>query len=81
MITRRKMRGLIKAGRSAIEYRMLLILLQPRALTEADDAEMEEMSGLLRKYNAFMAKYEAPLQSQPMTRMEARNEPAVGFLL
>ncbi|MGA8864347.1 MAG: hypothetical protein WBM09_11680 [Gallionella sp.] len=60
MITRKKMQGLIKAGRSAIEYRMLLILVRPRASTQADDAEMEETSALLRKYNALMAEYEEP---------------------
>ncbi len=60
MITRKKMQGFIKAGRTAIEYRMLLILIRPRVSTAADDAEMEEMSELLRKYNAFMAEYEEP---------------------
>lgn len=60
MITRQKMQEYISRGRSAIEYSMLLILIRPRAMTEADDAEMKELIVLLKKYNEMMAQYEQP---------------------
>ena len=59
-VTKKEMTQLIKSGRAAIEYRMLGVLIRPRALTEADDAEMEELSALLEKYNQLMSAHELP---------------------
>lgn len=50
----------IQAGRDAIEYRMLEILIRPRAYTTDDNVEMEKLSALLRQYNKLMSPYERP---------------------
>ena len=59
-LTRMKMHGYIRAGRNAIEYAMLLILVRPRVLNAEDEAEMAELKALLKMYNELMAKYEMP---------------------
>ena len=57
-LTKKKMQDYISGGRNAIEYSMLLILIRPRVLNADDDAEMAELTVLLKKYNEMMAKYE-----------------------
>ncbi len=59
-VTKEGMRQLIKSGRTAIEYRMLGVVIRPRALTEADDAELEGLRALLEKYDECMSAYELP---------------------
>ncbi len=59
-VTKEEMRQLIKSGRAAIEYRMLGVVIRPRALTAADDAELEGLRALLEKYDEFMSAYELP---------------------
>ncbi len=59
-MTKAKMRKLIKSGRSAIERRMLGVLIRSRAMNEADHAEMEQLTALLMTYNELMAAYEQP---------------------
>lgn len=58
--SRAQMRKLIKSGRLAIEYRMLGVIIQPRALNEADHAEMEQLTALLMTYNELMTVPEKP---------------------
>jgi hypothetical protein len=58
--TKAQMRKLIKSGRSAIEHRMLGVLIRTCTLKEADHAEMEQLTALLMTYNELMAKYEKP---------------------
>jgi uncharacterized protein with von Willebrand factor type A (vWA) domain len=36
------------------------VAIRPRALTEADDAELEGLSALLKKYDEFMSAHELP---------------------
>ncbi|MFA5923642.1 MAG: hypothetical protein WC856_20515 [Methylococcaceae bacterium] len=50
----------IQAGRDSIEYRMLEILMRPRACTADDDVEMKKLSALLKQYNELMSPYELP---------------------
>lgn len=57
-LSRRQMHAYIRGGRNAIEYSMLLVMIRPRSLTEADGAELNELKALLRKYNELMVKYE-----------------------
>lgn len=45
---------LVKAGRSAIEYRILGILSMSRSLNEADESEMDGLTALLDKYDELM---------------------------
>ena len=59
-MTRAKMRKLIKSGRSAIERRMLGVLIRSRAMNDADHAEMEQLAALLMTYNELMAAHERP---------------------
>ena len=59
-VTKNEMRQLIKSGRTAIEYRMLGVMIRPRSLTEADDAELEGLRALLKNYDEFMSVYELP---------------------
>jgi hypothetical protein len=54
-MTKTKMKKLIKSGRSAIERRMLGVLLRPGARNDADHAEMEQLTALLITYNELMA--------------------------
>lgn len=56
--THEKMLELIKAGRSAIEYRMLGVSIRPRTMNDADHTEMNALTALLKNYNALMAEYE-----------------------
>ncbi len=63
LVTRAHMQKLIKSGRSAIEYRMLGVIIRPRVLNDADNAEMDELNALLRKYNELMAAFEAPVDT------------------
>ena len=55
-LTRKTMHGYIGAGRRAIEYSLLLILVQPRTLNAEDDTEMAELKALLKTYNKLLAK-------------------------
>ncbi len=47
-------RELIRLGRQAIEKRLLGILIRPRALAEADKAELEDVKALLSRYDELM---------------------------
>ncbi len=59
-MTKAKLRKLIRSGRSAIEHRMLGVLIKPGALEAADHAEMEQLTALLMTYNELMAVHEQP---------------------
>jgi hypothetical protein len=54
-MTRAKMRKLIKSGRSAIERRMLGVLIRPGARNDAGLAEKEQLIALLITYNELIA--------------------------
>jgi hypothetical protein len=60
LITIAKLRKLIKSGRSAIELRILDVLIRPSLMNDADQAEMEQLTALLITYNELMAAYEKP---------------------
>jgi len=59
-ISHKKMCKCIEAGRTAIESRMLGIIIHPRASTEADEAEMASLHALYKQYNALMSSAELP---------------------
>jgi hypothetical protein len=61
-MTKAKMKKLIKSGRSAIERRMLGVVLRSCALNDADHAELEQLTALLMTYNELMA---AQREEQP----------------
>jgi hypothetical protein len=70
LLTQNKMQGYIDAGRNAIEYAMLLVLMRSSAQSKDDDAEMSELTGLLNKYNEMMAKHERSLLNAPAANDE-----------
>jgi hypothetical protein len=55
MVTRTELQELAKAGRTAIEYRLLGVLMRPRAFTEVDEAEMNAIKELIARYDELMA--------------------------
>lgn len=55
MITKTELQELVKAGRTAIEYRLLGVLMRPRTFTEADEAEMRAIKELIARYDELMA--------------------------
>lgn len=57
MITRTELQGLAKTGRTAIEYRLLGVLMRPRAFTEADEEEMKAIKELIARYDELMAVF------------------------
>lgn len=59
-ISHKKMCKYIEAGRTAIESRMLGIIIRPRASTETDEAEMASLYALYKQYNALMSSAERP---------------------
>ena len=48
LISHKKMRKCIEAGRTAIESRMLALIIRPRASTKADDAEITSLHALYK---------------------------------
>lgn len=57
MVTKAEMRELVKAGRTAMEYRLIGILIRPRALTKADEDELEAVKDMIKRYDELMAPY------------------------
>jgi uncharacterized metal-binding protein len=55
MVTKTELQELAKAGRTAIEYRLLGVLMRPRAFTEADEEEMKAVKELIARYDELMA--------------------------
>lgn len=49
---------MVSAGRDAIENALLKVVIRPRVLNDADQAELNELYALLAKYNELMAKHE-----------------------
>ena len=49
----------IEAGRTAIEARMLAVIIHPKTSTEADEAEMTSLYALYKQYNAVMSPAES----------------------
>lgn len=47
-------RQMIATGRSAIEYRLLGVVIRPRALTPEDRAELDALYILLAQYDELM---------------------------
>lgn len=47
----------ILAGRSAIEYCMLKVVIRPRAMKDADNAELNALTILLRQFNQLMNRH------------------------
>lgn len=54
MVTNSKLQEMIVEGRTAIEYRLLAVLARPRALTDTDQMELENLKDLLARYDALM---------------------------
>lgn len=48
----------IRAGRDAIEYALLSVVIRPRARTPEDEADLADLYSLLDSYNRVMKKYE-----------------------
>jgi hypothetical protein len=63
LVSRTKMQKLIKSGRAAIEFCMLEVIVRPRAMNDADNAEMERLTELHRMYNELMAPFERALEA------------------
>ena len=55
MVTKVELQKMATAGRTAIEYRLLGVLIRPRALTDADQEELEALKDLMSRYDALMA--------------------------
>jgi cytosine/adenosine deaminase-related metal-dependent hydrolase len=55
MVTKVELQEMAKAGRTAIEYRLLSVLILPRALTDADEEELSALKDLMSRYDALMA--------------------------
>lgn len=55
MVTKVELQKMVTAGRTAIEYRLLGVLIRPRALTDADQKELEALKDLMSRYDALMA--------------------------
>ncbi len=53
-MTYEKFQELAQHGRRAIELRMVGILIRPRVLTDADNAELDSVKALLERYNELM---------------------------
>ena len=53
-MTYAKFRELVQLGRRSVELRLLGILIRPRALTDADRAELEAVNALLARFNELM---------------------------
>jgi hypothetical protein len=70
-LTYEQMDEYISSGRRAIEWAWLLIIMRPRAMTPADEAELEAMHALLADYGKLMA----PFQKPKVPLMAANDEP------
>lgn len=55
MATKVELQKMATAGRTAIEYRLLGVLMRPRALTDADQEELEALKDLMSRYDSLMA--------------------------
>ena len=53
-MTYSKFRELVARGRRSIELRMLGVMIRPRALTDADRAELEAVKALLARFDDLM---------------------------
>lgn len=72
MVSKEEMNKLIQAGRTAIEYCMVGIVVRPHDLTEADQAELEELKALSTQYQKLVGKYESPITSGSRNTNEVR---------
>ncbi|ADL54758.1 hypothetical protein [Gallionella capsiferriformans] len=70
-ISHKKLCKYIEAGRTAIESRMLGIIIHPRASTEADEAEMASLHALYKQYNALMSPAELPASKTAKSKTSA----------
>lgn len=64
MVTKAELQKMAKSGRTAIEYRLLGVLIRPRELTDADHKELEALKALMKQYDELM---DIP-RPQPETR-------------
>ncbi|OIR06120.1 hypothetical protein GALL_119170 [mine drainage metagenome] len=55
MVTRTELCEMVRSGRTAIEYRLLGVLMRPRMFTEADEKELEALKELITRYDELMA--------------------------
>lgn len=55
MVTRTELRDMVQSGRTAIEYRLLGVLMRPRSFTEADERELQALKELISRYDELMA--------------------------
>ena len=55
MVNKTELRDMVQSGRTAIEYRLLGVLMRPRAFTEADEEEMKAIKELITRYDELMA--------------------------
>lgn len=55
MVTKTELQVMAQSGRTAIEYRLLGVLMRPRTFTEADEAEMTALKNLIERYDELMA--------------------------
>jgi hypothetical protein len=60
LISHKKMGKCVEAGRTAIEARMLCVIIRPRACTTEDDAELKSLYALYKQYNALMSSAGLP---------------------
>ncbi len=60
MADRTEMELWTRAGRQAIEYRLLGVLIRPRAFNEDDDKELAAIRKLLADYDRMMADFLPP---------------------
>jgi hypothetical protein len=57
-MTNARLLQLIKAGRSAIEYRILGVILRPREMIDNDYQKIDGLHALLKNYNQLMSEFE-----------------------
>ena len=56
-MTKQELHKAIRAGGSAIEYCMVRVICRPRHLNATDEAELTELTALLRSYTKLMEKH------------------------
>jgi 16S rRNA U516 pseudouridylate synthase RsuA-like enzyme len=71
--SRAQMQRLVRAGREAIEKRMLRAIVLPID-RQNSEAEVEEITALLHKYNEVMAVYEKPKATSTPTQKPSSDE-------
>jgi hypothetical protein len=71
--SRAQMQRLVRAGREAIEKRLLRAIVLPID-RQNNEAEVEEITALLHKYNDVMAVYEKPIATSTPTPKPSSDE-------